>query len=288
MDSPDAVWDESFSINFTAVRRLTQALLPGMIERRWGRVLSVTGTSEPSGVNAAVAAKAGVHAWAKGLSREMGRHGITVNCLAPGRIHSEQIDQRLHPTPESQASSPATSRWAISATPPTWRIWSRSCARPRRATSRASASTSTAGCTARSDAMARISRELFAFLAELRRHNDREWFNENKDRYLAEVRDPTLAFVASLAPGLNRISRHISVDPRPSGGSMMRIYRDTRFSRDKTPYKTNVGIHFGSEGAEGLRGSRLLSAPGAGAGLHGRRASGIRAPTRSARSARPS
>ena len=102
-DSPDAAWDESFSINFTAVRRTTHALLPGMIERRWGRVLCVTGTAEPSGVNAAVAAKAGVHAWAKGLSREMGRHGITINCLSPGRVHSEQIDQRLHPTPESQA-----------------------------------------------------------------------------------------------------------------------------------------------------------------------------------------
>ena len=102
-DSPDAAWDESFSINFTAVRRTTQALLPGMIERRWGRILCITGSAEPSSVNAAVAAKAGVHAWAKGLSREIGRHGITINCLSPGRIHSEQIDQRLHPTPESQA-----------------------------------------------------------------------------------------------------------------------------------------------------------------------------------------
>jgi len=102
-DSPDATWDESFSINFTAVRRTTQALLPGMIERRWGRILCVTGSAEPSGVNAAVAAKAGVHAWAKGLSREIGKHGITINCLSPGRVHSEQIDQRLHPTPESRA-----------------------------------------------------------------------------------------------------------------------------------------------------------------------------------------
>jgi 3-oxoacyl-[acyl-carrier protein] reductase len=103
-DAPDAAWDESFSLNFTAVRRTTQALLPGMIERRWGRILCVTGSAEPSTVNAAVAAKAGVHAWAKGLSREIGRHGITINCLSPGRIHSEQIDQRLHPTPESQAA----------------------------------------------------------------------------------------------------------------------------------------------------------------------------------------
>jgi 3-oxoacyl-[acyl-carrier protein] reductase len=102
-DAPDSAWEESFSINFTAVRRLTNALLPGMIERRWGRILCVTGTAEPAGVNAAVAAKAGVHAWAKGLSREMGRHGITINCLSPGRVHSEQIDHRLHPTPESRA-----------------------------------------------------------------------------------------------------------------------------------------------------------------------------------------
>jgi uncharacterized protein (TIGR02453 family) len=104
--------------------------------------------------------------------------------------------------------------------------------------------------------MARVPRELFTFLAELRRHNNREWFNENKERYLAEVRDPALALVAALAPGLHGISRQISVDPRPTGGSMMRIYRDTRFSRDKTPYKTNVGIHFG------LKAPRNFDAPG--------------------------
>jgi 3-oxoacyl-[acyl-carrier protein] reductase len=102
-DAPDAAWDESFAINFTAVRKTTQALLPGMIERRWGRVICITGSAEPSGINAAVAAKAGVHVWAKGLSRQLGPHGITVNCIAPGRIHSEQIDERLHPTPESRA-----------------------------------------------------------------------------------------------------------------------------------------------------------------------------------------
>ena len=102
VDAPDEVWDESFAINFIAVRRLTQAVLPGMIERRWGRVINVTGTSEPAGTNAAGPAKAAVHAWAKGLSRDVGRHGITVNSLAPGRIHSEQIDQRLHPTVESR------------------------------------------------------------------------------------------------------------------------------------------------------------------------------------------
>jgi uncharacterized protein (TIGR02453 family) len=104
--------------------------------------------------------------------------------------------------------------------------------------------------------MAQVPRDVFAFLAGLSRHNNREWFNANKDRYLAEVRDPMLALIAAVAPGLARISRHIVVDPRPSGGSLMRIYRDTRFSRDKTPYKTNVGIHFG------VKAPRDFDAPG--------------------------
>ena len=104
--------------------------------------------------------------------------------------------------------------------------------------------------------MAHVSRDVFTFLAELRRHNNREWFNENKDRYLAEVRDPMLGLVGALAPGLARISSHISVDPRPNGGSLMRIYRDTRFSRDKTPYKTNAAMHFG------LKAPRDFEAPG--------------------------
>jgi 3-oxoacyl-[acyl-carrier protein] reductase len=102
VDAPDEVWEESFAINFTAVRRLTQALFPIMRDRQWGRIINITGTSEPDGVNAAAAAKAAVHAWAKGLSRDLGQFGITVNCIAPGRIHSEQVDTRLHPTPESQ------------------------------------------------------------------------------------------------------------------------------------------------------------------------------------------
>lgn len=103
VDAADDAWDESFALNFTAVRKLTQALLPTMQERCWGRIVNITGTREPFGVNAANAAKEAVHAWAKGLSRDVGRLGITVNCIIPGRIHSEQIDQRLHPTPESQA-----------------------------------------------------------------------------------------------------------------------------------------------------------------------------------------
>jgi len=104
--------------------------------------------------------------------------------------------------------------------------------------------------------MTHVTRELFGFLGELRRHNNREWFNANKDRYLAEVRDPLLAFIGAIAPQLTRISPHIVADARSSGGSLLRIYRDTRFSRDKTPYKTNAGLSFG------LDAPRDFDAPG--------------------------
>lgn len=104
IDAPDDAWDEAFAINFTAVRKMTQAVLPMLVERRWGRIVNITGSMEPSGVNAANAAKAAVHAWAKGLSRKIGAQNITINSITPGRIHSEQIDKRLFPTPESQES----------------------------------------------------------------------------------------------------------------------------------------------------------------------------------------
>ena len=93
-------------------------------------------------------------------------------------------------------------------------------------------------------AIAFITPELFRFLGELRAHNERTWFEANKARYLSRVRDPVLAFIAEVAPKLSAISPHVVADPRPSGGSLLRIYRDTRFSRDKTPYKTNVGLRF--------------------------------------------
>jgi uncharacterized protein (TIGR02453 family) len=89
-----------------------------------------------------------------------------------------------------------------------------------------------------------ITTRTFAFFRDLARHNDREWFNANKQRYVDEVRDPLLAFVAAFSPRLARISRHMVADPRPAGGSLFRIHRDTRFSRDKRPYKTHAGLTF--------------------------------------------
>jgi len=89
-----------------------------------------------------------------------------------------------------------------------------------------------------------IGPRLFRFFSELARHNDRQWFEENKGRYVEEVRDPLLRFVEAVGPRLGKISRHMVADPRPVGGSLFRIYRDTRFSRDKTPYKTHAGLSF--------------------------------------------
>jgi len=85
---------------------------------------------------------------------------------------------------------------------------------------------------------------LFRFLKDLKAHNDREWFSENKARYETEARDAMLRFIGAFSGPLSSISHHFIADPRPSGGSMFRIYRDTRFSKDKTPYKTHLAAHF--------------------------------------------
>lgn len=85
---------------------------------------------------------------------------------------------------------------------------------------------------------------LFTFLRQLKRHNTREWFETHRDQYRADVEAPTLAFIADLAPRLATISRAFVVDPKRSGGSMFRIYRDIRFSADKSPYKTHVAAMF--------------------------------------------
>ncbi len=86
--------------------------------------------------------------------------------------------------------------------------------------------------------------DLFAFLRDLKENNDRAWFEENRDRYLASVRDPALRFIVDFGEHLARISPHFRADPRPTGGSMFRMHRDIRFARDKSPYKTAVGLHF--------------------------------------------
>jgi 3-oxoacyl-[acyl-carrier protein] reductase len=97
LDSTEEQWHEAITLNFTRQRQLTHQLLAQMMARKWGRVINITGKSEPEGINGAFAAKAAMHAWAKGLSREVGKHGITVNSIPPGRIDSEQIRRNYSP-----------------------------------------------------------------------------------------------------------------------------------------------------------------------------------------------
>ncbi len=85
------------------------------------------------------------------------------------------------------------------------------------------------------------------FLDELKKNNNREWFAEHKPRYEALVLEPALDFIATMGPHLYKISDYFEAIPKRQGGSLMRVYRDTRFSKDKTPYKTNIGIQFRHE-----------------------------------------
>jgi len=100
-EAPSSLWEESMTLNFFRLRELTHAVLPEMTRRGWGRVINLTGSSEPHIINAANAAKAAIHAWAKGLSRQLAPQGVTINCIQPGRITSEQM-LRMHPTEEAR------------------------------------------------------------------------------------------------------------------------------------------------------------------------------------------
>lgn len=92
-----------------------------------------------------------------------------------------------------------------------------------------------------------FSKNTFKFLDELAANNNRTWFEANKPRYEALVREPALDFIEAMQPVLESFAPHFVAEPRKVGGSLMRVFRDTRFSRDKTPYKTNIGIQFRHE-----------------------------------------
>lgn len=96
----------------------------------------------------------------------------------------------------------------------------------------------------------------FAFLRELEENNEKSWWDRNKNRYVEAIQTPALDFIADFAPTLKTVSPHFTADTRTVGGSLMRPYRDLRFSPDKTPYKTNVGIQFRHESG------RNVHAPG--------------------------
>lgn len=87
-------------------------------------------------------------------------------------------------------------------------------------------------------------RDFFGFLKDLAANNNRDWFEANRTRFEHSVRGPFLRLISDLGPHFKKVNKDVVVDPRPNGGSMMRIYRDIRFSKDKSPYKTFVAAHF--------------------------------------------
>ncbi len=92
--------------------------------------------------------------------------------------------------------------------------------------------------------------ETLKFLNDLKKNNNRDWFNENKPRYEEQVLDVALHFIQSMQDPLKDIAPHFTAVPKRMGGSLMRVYRDTRFSKNKLPYKTNIGIQFRHEQAK--------------------------------------
>ena len=101
LNASKAEWMEGLTLTFFRLRELTEALMEGMQKNGYGRVINLTGTREPRNLNAAHAAKAAVHVWSKGLSKVVARDGVTVNCIQPGKLRSEQIDKRW-PTAEAR------------------------------------------------------------------------------------------------------------------------------------------------------------------------------------------
>lgn len=92
--------------------------------------------------------------------------------------------------------------------------------------------------------MAYFTRGTFDFLRDLAENNDRDWFSAHRDRYEERVKEPAQRFILAMGEELDRISPHLRADPRPVGGSLFRIHRDVRFSKDKRPYKNHTGIQF--------------------------------------------
>jgi uncharacterized protein (TIGR02453 family) len=87
-------------------------------------------------------------------------------------------------------------------------------------------------------------KDFFAFFKELKAHNERPWFEDNKQRFRDSVQAPMSAFIEEMRPRLAKVSKNFVADPKPNGGSMFRIYRDVRFSKDKRPYKEHAACHF--------------------------------------------
>ena len=105
-DAPEEIWDGEMQLNYGSIRTLTLSLMPQMIEQKFGRVINITGKAEPRDMRTANPSKSACHAWAKGLSRQVAKHGVTVNSIPPGKIISEQILRNY-----SEEKREQTSKW---------------------------------------------------------------------------------------------------------------------------------------------------------------------------------
>jgi 3-oxoacyl-[acyl-carrier protein] reductase len=101
-EETEAFWEEAHALNFASARRITKPLLASMKASGFGRIVNITGALYGKAINGAGPSKAALLAWSRALSFELAPHGITVNCVAPGRINSVQILERLHPTPAAR------------------------------------------------------------------------------------------------------------------------------------------------------------------------------------------
>ncbi|OUR67490.1 TIGR02453 family protein, partial [Cycloclasticus sp. 46_83_sub15_T18] len=89
-----------------------------------------------------------------------------------------------------------------------------------------------------------FNQQSFDFLQQLANNNNRVWFNEHKTQYEETIRGPALTLIEAMQSNIQALSPHFNAVAKKTGGSLMRVYRDTRFSKDKTPYKINIGIQF--------------------------------------------
>jgi 3-oxoacyl-[acyl-carrier protein] reductase len=106
LNESEEAWEESMTLNWKRHRQLTQRVLPGMVSGGWGRVINITGPNEMNGLNSAGVAKVAVHAWAKGVADLVAKQGVTVNCIGPGKINSEQLS-RIYTPERRQATAEA-------------------------------------------------------------------------------------------------------------------------------------------------------------------------------------
>lgn len=103
-EETEEFWEEAHALNFASARRIAKRLIPPMKAARFGRIVNITGAIFGKAINGAGPSKAALLAWSRQLSFELAPFGITVNCVAPGRINSVQILERLHPTEASRAA----------------------------------------------------------------------------------------------------------------------------------------------------------------------------------------